>query len=127
VEIAGFVAFFVLFILGPLGVFTPPLLEAKRKGLAEYGKLASRYVQEFEGKWIRGGAPKGEELLGSGDIQSLADLGNSYATIQEMRAVPFGIRDVTPLVVASAVPLLPLLLTVFSLEELVMQLIKILF
>jgi hypothetical protein len=127
VEIAGFVAFFVLFILGPLCVFTPPLLDAKRKGLAEYGKLGSRYVQEFEGKWIRGGAPKGEELLGSGDIQSLADLGNSFSTIQEMRAVPFGIRDVTPLVVASVVPLLPLLLSVFSPEELVMQLIKILF
>jgi hypothetical protein len=127
VEMAGFVAFFVLFILGPLGVFMPPLLNAKRKGLGEYGKLASRYVQEFEGKWIRGGAPKSEELLGSGDIQSLADLGNSYAMVQEMRAVPFGIRDVTPLVVASVVPLLPLLLTVFSLEELVTQVIKILF
>jgi hypothetical protein len=127
VQIAGFVAFFVLFTLAPLGVFMPPLLRAKRNGLGEYGRLASRYVQEFEGKWIRGGASKGDELLGSGDIQSLADLGNSYAIIQEMRAVPFGIRDVTPLVVASAVPLLPLLLTVFSLEELVLRLIKILF
>ncbi len=127
VEAAGFVAFFVLFILGPLCVFTPPLLRAKRKGLGEYGMLASRYVQEFEGKWIRGGAPKGEELLGSGDVQSLADLGNSYATVQEMRVVPFGIRDMTPLVVASAAPLLPVLLTVFSLEELVTRLIKVLF
>jgi len=125
-EIAGFVAFFVLIILGPLLLFTPPMLRAKRKGLGEYGMLASRYVQEFEGKWIRGGAPKGEELLGSGDIQSLADLGNSYATVQEMRVVPFGIRDVAPLVVASAVPLLPLLLTIFSFAELVMRLIKIL-
>ena len=125
-QIAGFVAFFVLFILGPLGMFTPQLARAKRKGLEEYGTLANRYVQEFEEKWIRRGVPKGEELLGSGDIQSLADLGNSYTTVQEMRVVPFGIRDVTPFVVASAVPLLPLLLTVFSLEELVTRLIKIL-
>jgi len=65
--------------------------------------------------------------LGSGDIQSLADLSNSYATLQEMRVVPFGLRDMTPLVVASAVPFLPLLLTVFSPEELVARLIKILF
>jgi hypothetical protein len=127
VEIIGFVAFFVLFVLGPLGMFTPSLLRAKRTGLAEYGMLASRYVQGFEGKWIRGGAPNGEEFLGSGDIQSLADLGNSYAIVQEMRVVPFGIRDVTPLVVASVAPLLPLLLTVLSLEELVTRLIKILF
>jgi hypothetical protein len=126
-EIIGFVAFFLLFILGPLGVFTPPMLRAKRKGLSEYGMLASRYTQEFEGKWIRGGAPKGEELLGSGDIQSLADLGNSCAIVQEMRVAPFGLRDAAPLVVASAVPLLPLLLTVFSLDELVAQLVKILF
>ncbi len=126
VEIAGFVAFFVLVILCPLGMFMPQLLRAKRKGLGEYGTLASRYVQEFDGKWIRGGAPKGEELLGSGDIQSLADLGNSYSIVQEMRVVPFGIKDVTPLVVASALPLLPLLLTVFSLEDLVTRLVKIL-
>jgi len=125
-EIAGLVIFFVLFILGPLGVFTPSMLRAKRKGLGEYGMLASRYVQEFDGKWIRGGAREGEEFLGSGDIQSLADLGNSYATVQEMRVVPFGIRDATPLVVASVVPLLPLLLTVFSLEDLVTRLVKIL-
>jgi hypothetical protein len=125
-EIAGLVVFFVLFILGPLGVFTPSMLRAKRKGLGEYGMLASRYVQEFDGKWIRGGAREGEEFLGSGDIQSLADLGNSYATVQEMRVVPFGIRDATPLVVASVVPLLPLLLTVFSLEDLVTRLVKIL-
>jgi hypothetical protein len=126
VEIVGFVALFVLLILGPLGVFTPTLLQAKRKGLGEYGVLASRYVQGFEGKWIRGCAPKHEEILGSGDIQSLADLGNSYAIVQEMHVVPFGIEDVTPLVVASVVPLLPLLLTVFSLQDLVMRLIKIL-
>jgi hypothetical protein len=127
VQIAGFVAFLVLFALAPLGVFTPLLLRAKRRGLDLYGVLASRYVQEFEGKWIRGGTAKGEELLGSGDFQSLADLGNSYVIIQEMRAVPFGLRDVTPLVVASLSPLLPLLLTIFSFEELVLRLFKILF
>ncbi|HAA02578.1 MAG TPA: hypothetical protein DCE18_04310 [Syntrophobacteraceae bacterium] len=126
VEIAGFVAFFVLVILCPLGMFMPPLLRAKRKGLGEYGALVSRYVQEFDGKWVRGGAPKSEELLGSGDIQSLADLGNSYSIVQEMRVVPFGIKDVTPLVVASVLPLLPLLLTVFSLEDLVKRLVRIL-
>jgi hypothetical protein len=125
-EIVGLVVFFVLFILGPLGVFTPSLLRAKRIGLGEYGMLANRYVQEFDRKWIRGSAPEGEALLGSGDIQSLADLGNSYAIVQEMRVVPFGIRDAVPLVVASAVPLLPLLLTVFSLEDLVARLVKIL-
>ena len=65
--------------------------------------------------------------MGSADIQSLADLGNSYEVIQEMRVVPFGLRDVARLAAATAAPLLPLTLTILSLEELVTRLIGILF
>ena len=43
---------------------------------------------------MRGGAPR-TRRFGSADIQSLADLGNSYAVVQEMRFVPFGLKDVT--------------------------------
>lgn len=125
-EAGGLVAFFMLFILSPLLVFTPHLARAKRQGLRDYGRLASRYVQGFEGKWIDGGAPRDEELLGSGDIQSLADLGNSFAIVQEMRVVPFGFRDAAGLAAATALPLLPLVLTVVSLEKLLHLIIKIL-
>ncbi len=68
-----------------------------------------------------------EELLGSADIQSLADLGNSMGVVQEMRLVPFGWRDVTRLVMITAVPFLPLLLTIFSLEDFATYLIKAIF
>jgi hypothetical protein len=44
-----------------------------------------------------------------------------------MRSIPFKLADITRLAIATATPFLPLLLTVFSLEELVMRLIKILF
>ncbi len=126
-DMGGLVVFFVLFILGPLLVFTPQLAGAKRQGLRDYGRLASRYVQGFQGKWIDRGAPQAKELIGSADIQSLADLGNSYEVVQEMRVVPFGMKDVARLAAATAAPLIPLGLTIFSLEELVTRLIKILF
>ncbi len=126
VEIVAFLVFLIATILSPLLVFTPGLARAKRQGLGEFGTLASRYVREFEEKWVRGGAPSDEPLLGSGDIQSLADLGNSYGVVQEMRPVPFGLKDVTRLAVGTALPLLPLTLTIFSLEELVARLIKVL-
>ena len=67
------------------------------------------------------------ELLGTGDIQSLADLGNSYAVVREMRIVPFGTDDILRLAAATAVPLLPLTLTIISFEELLTRLLKILF
>ena len=80
----------------------------------------------FEERWVRAGAAKASELLGSPDIQSLADLGNSYSVVSEMRIVPFGIKDITRLAVVTAAPLLPLTLTIFSLEEVLGRLLKIL-
>ena len=68
-----------------------------------------------------------EPILGTGDIQSLADLGNSYAVVREMPIVPFALSDVTVLVAATAVPLLPLLLTIMPIEELLSRLVKIMF
>jgi hypothetical protein len=126
-QIGGFVAFFVLAILGPLVMFTPGMARAKRKGLADYGLLAQRYVESFEQKWVVGNSSPSEELLGSGDIQSLADLGNSYAVVREMRTIPFGLQDITRLAVATAAPFLPLLFTIFSPEELILRIIKIVF
>jgi hypothetical protein len=125
-EAGGMIGFFLLFILGPLTMFTPQLSNAKRKGRSEYGLLASRYVEGFDDKWVKGDAAKGSELLGAADIQSLADLGNSYGAVREMRVVPFGFDDITRLAAAIAVPLLPLGLTIFSLEELVIKIFKVL-
>ena len=126
VEAASLVGALVLFILGPLVMFTPKLDRAKRAGLAAYSMLASRYVFRFEEKWIRAGGMEKDDLLGSGDIQSLADLANSYQVVRAMRLVPFGRDDVIRLVATTAAPLLPLALTVFPLQELVTRLIKLL-
>jgi len=123
--VIGFVAFFVFAILVPLVMFTPQMARAKRKGLADYGLLAQRYVDSFEQKWIVGDSA--EELMGAADIQSLADLGNSYAVIREMRIVPFGLQDISRLAIATAAPLVPLLLTIWSPEEVLMRVIKVVF
>ena len=125
-DLGGFVVFFVLAILGPLLMFTPKMAAAKRKGLADYGQIAQGYVDSFEEKWVLSATPS-EEVLGSADIQSLADLNNSYEIVRQMRAVPFGLDDISRLAAATAVPLVPLLLTIFPLEELIVRLVKIVF
>lgn len=126
-EAGSFVAFFVAVIFGPLLMFAPQMARARRKGLVDYGLLAQRYVEGFHEKWILGQGASSEELLGAGDIQSLADLGNSYAVVKEMSIVPFGLKDVSRLAAATAAPMVPLLLLVWSPEEVIMQVIKIVF
>jgi hypothetical protein len=125
-SLGALIVLFVLVILGPLTMFTPHLSRAKNRGLNEYGMLATEYAADFDAKWFHGGA-KGEAVLGTSDIQSLADLANSYATVKEMRLMPFDLRDAAQLAAATAVPSLPLFLTIMPLEELVTQLIKIIF
>jgi hypothetical protein len=67
-----------------------------------------------------------KELLGSGDIQSLADVVNCIAAIREMRPVPSGLNTVITLVPATLSPLLPLTLTIFSAEEVLLKIIQML-
>jgi hypothetical protein len=122
-----FVVFFVCVIFGPLLMFTSQMARARRNGLAEYGLLTRRYVEGFREKWILDSGAGSGELLGTGDIQSLADLGNSYAVVQEMRVVPFGLRDVSRLAAATAAPMVPLLLLVWSPEEVIMRVMKVVF
>ena len=108
-------------------MFTAKMGAAKRKGLAEYVLLASRYVEGFQQKWVVDEPIPSDELLGSGDIQSLADLGNSYGLVRDMRMVPFGLDDITRLAAVTAAPFLPLLLTIWSPEELITRIIKVVF
>jgi len=123
----SFVGFFVSVIFGPLLMFTPQMGSVRRKGLADYGLLAQRYVKSFRDKWIPSNGIKADELLGSGDIQSLADLGNSFGVVQEMRVVPFTLKDVSRLALATVAPMVPLLLLVWSPEEVIMQVVKVVF
>lgn len=110
----------------PLTVFAPMLERTKRRGLGRYGSLASRYVQDFDRKWVQGGAGD-EPVLGTPDLQSLADLGNSYAVVRDMRLVPFSWKTLSQLAVLSLSPLLPLTLTAIPLEEVVDRFLKLLF
>ena len=126
-ELIAWVIGMLFFVLAPLLVFVPCLARTKRVGLAEYGGLAQRYVREFDEKWLRGGAPAGEPLIGSGDIQSLADLGNSYEVVKQMRWVPFTSQTVLQLAATTLAPVVPLTLTMISLEELLGRVFKIVF
>lgn len=122
--IAGFVVLSVLLGLAPLLTFLRPLIIAKRKGIMEYGRFGSRYVRAFEEKWLREGVTPDEPMLGSGDIQSLADLGGGYERLDKMSVVPFDRRTLLAFAIAAALPMLPLLLTEMNLRDMVKVIVK---
>src|SRR4029077_14906354 len=126
-DIVGAVGLLMLLVLTPLTFFLIPLDEAERRAKREYGGFASRYVEDFHRKWIQGQGQDGEQLLGTSDIQSLADLGNAYGTVSEMRLVPISKNAIIRLAVALIIPFLPLMLTMVRLDQLVDRLLKLVF
>ena len=117
-EVVILVGLGTVFILGPLTIFAPQILAAKRQGLRDYGALAADYTRAFDRRWLRTADHDNQELLGAADIQSLADLGNAFTVIKEMKSVPFGRDAFLELVWATVMPIAPLVLTMIPLEEL---------
>jgi hypothetical protein len=127
-EIVIVLLFLLCLVLGPLLVFAPQLAAAKRDGLREYGTLAERYVRTFDDKWLRGGAAAVREtLVGSADIQSLADLANSFEVVRTMRIAPITRDALLGVAFATLAPVVPLALTMMSLEDLLKKLAGVLF
>ena len=107
-----------LICLGPLLIFAPLLARTRRAGLRDYSILADAYNRAFHRKWVAGEAPPDEPLLGSSDIQSLADLGNSFGVIREMRIFPFSQQQILQIAVITSLPGLPLIFLVMPVGEL---------
>jgi hypothetical protein len=114
-----------LIFLGPLLMFVPILIRSRLAWLRDYSLLVDRYNRSFHEKWITGKAPADEPLLGSADIQSLADLGNSFRYIQEMKPLPFNLRVMIRLAIVTSLPCLPLLLLVMPIGKIIELLTKV--
>jgi hypothetical protein len=125
-EIGLLTGLVMLVFLGPLMLFIPQLARTQRVGLAQYGSLATRYVREFDLKWVHGRAGPDEPLIGSADIQSLADLAGSYDIVRGMRIGLVSTSSILRLLLYTLGPMTPLLLTMMPLDELLKSLLKLL-
>jgi hypothetical protein len=122
---AAFGAVALVFALGPLLAFTPPLAALKRQALLEYGALSSRHDAAFRDKWVTAKAAA-EELLGNEDPSSLADLATGYERAKALRPVPIDLQAIAPILLAAAVPMLPLVALKVPLSEILKGLARVL-
>jgi len=126
-EILLLVLMGLVLVLAPLLVFAPKILAAQRQGLREYGAFAAEYMREFDRRWLRSADHDGEALLGTGDIQSLADIGNAFSVIREMKPAIFSRPMFVQLAAATLIPFVPLVFTMIPLEQLLDRIIGAIF
>jgi len=120
--IAVLLLFGFILLAGPVMVFTPKLWRTRVDGLADYMAMAEDYVSQFDRKWVRS-KQHSEPILGTPDIQSLADLSNSVQIVIKMRLAPVNGRMLTSVIGAVVLPMLPLLLFQFPLTEIAKKLV----
>jgi hypothetical protein len=113
-----------LALVAPLGIFFHQLLALKQKGLIDYGALATGYTRAFEAKWIGSRDLHEGAMLGTADLQSLADLAGSFDVIRGMRLWPIAPSQIFLLAGAAVIPLSPLLLVTFELDEIIISIVR---
>ena len=114
----------LIFALGPLVTFAPRLAALKREALYEYGALSSRHDSAFRAKWL-GAKAEAEELLGNEDPSSLADLASGYERAKALRPIPIDLQAIAPILVAAALPMIPLVALKVPLSEILKGLARI--
>lgn len=124
--IAGACILSIALTVAPLLMVSRKLFEVKQQGLFEYGTLGVAYADGFHRKWIRGERPSGEALLGSADIQSLADLGGSYEIVENMKVWLVDHEILLKLAVPALLPMLILIATATPADEILKALVHLL-
>jgi hypothetical protein len=110
---------FILFICaGPLLAFIKPMREAQDDAELTYGALAISMGEQFEDRWLSKARTLGDEALGVPDFSSTTDLFSIVANVDAMRPIPIQIKDFIPLLAATVLPFLPIILRQVSFDEL---------
>jgi hypothetical protein len=119
-----FVVLAIVIVHIPLVAFIDRLARCRFRGLLDFGILIGAHDRAFDEKWLKPRGPERERLLGSPDIASVADAAVIYKHIEEMQLIPFDKKAVIVLLVATLIPMIPLLGTVIGLTEILSMLAK---
>jgi hypothetical protein len=124
--IAIVVLLLVLLFVAPLGIFTPVLRRAQGTAVFEYGALAKNVGSQFELRWI----PRRNNItandLEAPDFSATIDLYSVVANAHSIGYLPLSLRTVQELLVISALPFVPLILTAVPVTTIFHNIVKLL-
>jgi hypothetical protein len=108
----------LLISAGPLLVFVRPLREAQDDAELTYGALAAAMGMQLEGKWLPRAHDLEAKALEVPDFSSTTDLYSVVAGVRDMKPIPIELKDFAPLLIATLIPFLPIILRQVSFAEL---------
>ena len=125
--IAAVVALILLLFVGPVLVFGGKLVEVRRRGIINYGGLAGAVGRQLENKWLDYRKSVDERALDVQHFSATTDLYQVVSNVYQMKPFPIDTQDLIALVVATLLPFLPALLLEIPLNEILSDLVKVMF
>ncbi len=125
--ISALVIVLLLMFVGPVLVFTGKLIEARRKGILEYGGLAGAVGRQLEQRWIQSLKDIDQEALDVQHFSATTDLYQLVSNVYQMKAVPIDTQDLIAMIVMILLPFLPALLFEIPLNEILSDVVKVIF
>jgi hypothetical protein len=125
--IIAIVVISLLLFVGPLLVFGGKLVEARRRGMIDYGGLAEAVGRQLERKWLDDRKNADEEALDVQHFSATTDLYQLVSNVYQMKPFPIATQDLIALIVVTLLPFLPALLFEIPINEILVDLIKVMF
>jgi len=120
------VVFIVALFAGPLLFFSDSLAKAKQRDELDYRVLWQEQLRQFDAKWSHL-TSKGSDMLGIADFSEVTDFSSILERVQATRLIPIQPKQILPLVCAVLLPFLLVLPLLVPLDEIVKQLLKMVF
>lgn len=124
--IATLVVVILILFVAPLMAFTRKILQARRRGIFEYGALAGAVGRQLERKWLNRESNVDEGVLEVPHFSATTDLNQVVSNVYQIKSVPLDLQDLIAVVVAVLLPFVPVLLYEIPLNVILPDLMKLL-
>jgi hypothetical protein len=116
----------LLITVAPYFLYTPTLMQMRRRGMLKYGALARAVGEQFEQKWLDREDGLNEEVLGTSDFASTRNLFGVVDYIDEIRVVPVAAINVYLFVIVALIPCIPVVIAAIPFNILMRLVMKLL-
>jgi hypothetical protein len=116
----------LLISLAPYFLFTPTLMQMRRRGMLKYGSLARAVGEQFERRWLDREDSVNGDVLTAPDFSATHDLYGVVNAIDEIRIVPVAVINVYLFVIAALIPCVPVVIAAIPFNILMKAVMKLL-
>jgi hypothetical protein len=124
---AALVVGVLIFCIGPYLIFMRTLMQMRRQGMLRYGAFARAVGEQFEKKWLHQADSLNQEVLSVPDFSTVGDLYGVVHNIDDIRIIPVAMVNLYAIVIAAAIPALPVVVAAIPFNELIKAAMGLLF